>query len=314
MIIRSAAGVKRSSAAQRVTTGGGIDESDPAPWHDLQELTHGEFAALTDFVRAHTGIALSQAKRSMIQARLQKRLRALSMQSFSEYCAYLFSPEGTKQELGAFINVVTTNKTDFFREPHHFEYLVRVALPWLETHGMLHHRLLRVWSAACSSGQEPYTLGMVLSEYGEQSRGFTWSVLGTDISTKVLESAIRAIYREEDVAPIPLATRKKFLLRGKRKLQGLVRIEPKLCAHVTFRRLNFMDKVYSVRGPFEIIFFRNAIIYFDKATQYAILSRLTEHLVTGGFLFLGHSESLNGMTLPYVSVATTVYQKTGTMS
>ncbi len=294
---------------RRGTPGPRVDEPEAPQWHDPQELSSGEFSRLMAFIRAHTGIALSQVKKSMLQARLQKRLRALSMRSFAEYCAYLFSPEGIERELGPFINVVTTNKTDFFREPHHFDYLARVALPWVETHGMLHHRPVRVWSAACSSGQEPYTLAMVLADYEEHHPGFHWTVLGTDISTKVLETAVRATYREETIGPIPTAFRKNYLLRGMRSSEGLIRINARLRSTVEFRRLNFMDERYDVGDPFDIIFCRNAIIYFDRATQSLILKRLTAHLAPGGFLFLGHSESLNGIPLPYDSVATTVYQK-----
>ncbi len=274
-----------------------------------QKLSDHDFLRLSAFIREKTGITISEIKKTMLQARLQKRLRELRMDGFSEYCQYLFSPEGTEEELGSFINVVTTNKTDFFREPHHFEYLVNEAVPYLRGQGLIQHHFLNVWSAACSTGMEAYTIAMTLSEYASANHGFSWSILGTDISTKVLESASRAVYKEDDIEPVPMPMRKKYLLRSTDRAARLVKIVPELRSRVEFSRLNFMQDHYDLGQKFEVIFCRNALIYFDRATELQILTKISRYLVPGGFLFLGHSESLNGFPLPFEVVGTTIYRK-----
>ncbi len=275
---------------------------------ESQKLSNHDFLRLSIFIKEKTGIALSDVKKTMLQARLQKRLRILHLHNFSEYCKYLFSPDGV-EETGNFINVVTTNKTDFFREPHHFEYLVNTAIPFLQHHGLIRHHYLNVWSAACSTGMEPYTLAMMLSEYEENHHGISWSILGTDISTSVLEKASQATYSEENVEPIPIPLKKKYLLRSSDRTKRLVKIVPELRSRIEFQQLNFMQERYELGQKFEVIFCRNAIIYFDRATAFDILKKITQYLIPGGFLFLGHSESLNGFLLPYDVVGTTIYQK-----
>ncbi len=274
-----------------------------------ERLTDRDFQRLSSFVREKTGITLSEVKKTMLQARLQKRLRELRMASFPEYCQYLFSPEGADAELDNFINAVTTNKTDFFREPHHFDYLVSTAIPYLAEHGLIRHHFLNVWSAACSTGMEAYTLAMTLGEYALTNHGFSYSILGTDISTRVLAKASRAVYKEEDVEPVPMPLRKKYLLRSTDRAARLVKIGPELRSRVEFRQLNFMREHYDLGQRFEVIFCRNALIYFDRETEFEILTKISRHLVPGGFLFLGHSESLNGFQLPFDAVSTTIYRK-----
>ncbi len=273
------------------------------------ELSDRDFLRLSRFVSERTGIKMPDVKKTMLQARLQKRLRALNLHSFSEYCEYLFSPDGVREEIENFVNVITTNKTDFFREPHHFEYLVNTAVPFLRQHGLIRRHFLNVWSAACSTGMEPYTLAMMLSEYEEADRGFSWFVLGTDISTDVLEKASRAVYREEDIEPVPMALRKKYLLRSSDRSAGLVKIVPALRSRIEFRQLNFMQEHFDLSQKFEVIFCRNALIYFDRPTELEILRKIERYLIPGGFLFLGHSESLNGFPLPFDVVGPTIYQK-----
>jgi chemotaxis protein methyltransferase CheR len=292
--------------AQRLTP---KRESQESTALDNLILSDKEFLRLAAFVKEKTGITLSEVKRTMLQARLQKRLRALRMNSYAEYCTFLFSEEGVEHELGDFINVVTTNKTDFFREPHHFEYLIETAIPYLRKHGLIQHHQLSLWSAACSSGMEAYTMAMLLAEYAEQHHGFSWSILGTDISTKVLDKARQGVYKEEEMAPVPMALKKKYALRSADRTKQLVKIAPFLVPQVEFRPLNFMDAHYDLGVRFEIIFCRNAIIYFDRATQIEILKKLYSYLIPGGFLFLGHSESLNGFPLPFDVVGPTIYQK-----
>lgn len=263
------------------------------------------FDRFSEFIKAELGIKMPASKKTLLEARLQKRLRELCMTSHEEYCDYLFSPQGMEEELVNLVDVVTTNTTDFFREPKHFELLMGVVLPKLAMRGP---RKVNVWSAGCSSGEEPYTLSMVLSEFARQASGFTFNILATDISTQVLRMAVRAVYPETKIGPIPSEYRKRYLLRSKDRTRRLVRIGPEARSHVRFRRLNFMEE-FSFDDKLDIIFCRNVVIYFDRQTQEKLFSRFCSKLVTGGYLFIGHSESLAGMNLPLEPVAPTVYRK-----
>lgn len=273
-------------------------------------LSEKDFRRLSGFIHNECGIKMPEAKKVLLEARLRKRLRILGMHSYSEYCDYLFSPEGARDELIHMIDVVTTNKTDFFREAGHFDYLVRTALPELiKLYGTNARRKYTIWSAGCSTGEEPHTLAMVLNEFAEQYNGFYFSILATDISTRVLEHARRGIYKEEVVQPVPMAMKMKYLLKGKDKNKGLVRATPQLRSLIEFRRLNFMDSDFGMKEPVDIIFCRNVIIYFDRPTQEKLLNRFANHLIPGGYLFMGHSETLNGLNVPLLSAGPMVYRK-----
>jgi chemotaxis protein methyltransferase CheR len=275
-------------------------------------LSDREFQRLSEFIYGECGIKMPNEKKTMLEARLQKRLRILGLRSFREYCDYLFSPSGMENELVHMIDVVTTNKTDFYREPRHFEYLVQKVLPELMTkYGAGINRNLMVWSAGCSTGEEPYTLAMVLGDFAERSPGlmFKHVILASDISTRVLEKAQRGVYEHEQVAPVPHEQKKKYLLRSKDKSKNLVRIVPALREVVRFRRINFIKGHFDMREPMDIIFCRNVIIYFDKSTQEVLLNRFCEHLSPGGYIFLGHSETLHGLDVPLTQVEPTVYMK-----
>ena len=273
-------------------------------------MTEREFSRFAEFIYDQCGIKMPPAKKTMLEARLQKRLRALRMGSFQDYADYLFSHEGAGLELVHLIDVVTTNKTDFFREPAHFDYLVSTALPELAaSRGTGFRKGLAIWSAGCSSGEEPYTLSMVLAEFAEQNQGFSYNILATDICTTVLDKAKLAIYDEERVEPVSLPLKRKYLLRGKDGQRGFVRVVPELRSRIRFRRLNFMDDDFGLRDPMDIIFCRNVIIYFDKRTQERLLTKFCRHLIPGGYLFMGHSETLSGLDVPLVQVASTIYRK-----
>jgi len=268
------------------------------------------FNRLSEFIYNESGIKMPLSKKTMLEARLQKRLRSIGLRNFDEYCSYLFSPEQMDTELVHMLDVVTTNKTDFFREPQHFEYLVEQAVPTLlESSGAGLRRPLMVWSAACSSGEEPYTLAMIFEEIARKISGFRYMILGTDISTKVLEIAQKGIYHEDRIAPVSMELRRKYLLRSKDKSKNVVRIVPELRARVRFRRLNFMNGDFGLREKMDIIFCRNVLIYFDRATQERVINRLCKHLASGGFLFTGHSETLSGMALPLATVANSVSRR-----
>ena len=274
-------------------------------------LLKKDFLRLSDFINREYGIKMPPVKITLLESRLQKRLRKLELGTFQEYCDYLFSAQGLQNEIPHFIDKITTNKTDFFREPDHFDYLIQTAVPELLHSGTASRNELKIWSAGCSSGEEPYTLGMVIGNYLDQHPNLNmgFSILGTDISPEVLKAAKRAVYHEMRIAPVPMNMRKKFLLRSKSRDKEVVKIAAELRRRIQFEQLNFMDKDFGFNRLFDIIFCRNVIIYFDKPTQEAILNRICRYLVTGGYFFQGHSESIQGMSLPLKPVSPTIYRK-----
>lgn len=268
------------------------------------------FQRFSSFIYDNVGIKMPPAKKTMLEARLQKRLKALGMESFEEYGDYVFSRAGYDSELIHLIDVVTTNKTDFFREPAHFDYLLKSAVPTILNRGReIQRDPLRIWSAGCSSGEEPYTLAMVLAEFAEKYPGFRYSILASDISTRILETARGAIYPEERTDTIPLSLKKKYLLKSKNPALSLVRISPLLRSTVTFRRINFMDDDFGIAEKMDIIFCRNVVIYFDKQTQQTLMRKFHRQLRPGGYLFIGHSETLSGLDVDFGPVASTIYRK-----
>jgi chemotaxis protein methyltransferase CheR len=272
-------------------------------------LSSATLARFFKFITDELGIKMSDAKLPMLQSRLQRRLRTLGINSLDEYQERLFNSPHSEEERIHFINAITTNKTDFFREPQHFDYLVNTALPKLAPNAAGQPWRLKLWCAGCSSGEEPYTLAMVLSEFAARRAGFDFSFLATDISTKVLEHAQAGIYEEDRIEPVSAALRAKYILRSKDRTQTKVRIIPELRRKLTFHRLNFMDAHYGVKDTFDVIFFRNVMIYFDKPTQEAVINKLCRNLVPGGYLFVGHSESLAGLNLPVTAVGSAIYRK-----
>lgn len=287
-------------------------KNQPAQVHgndspNLMRMNDRVFERFSEFIKAELGIKMPSSKKTLLEARLQKRLRELCMTSHEEYCEYLFSTRGMEEELVKLVDVVTTNTTDFFREPKHFEMLTQKVLPELYGRGGPGKKF-NIWSAGCSSGEEPYTLSIVLSEFARLNSGFQFNIMATDISTQVLRMAVRAIYPESKISPITPELRKRYLLRSKDPSNRVVRIGPEARSHVRFRRLNFMEE-FSFDGLLDIIFCRNVVIYFDRQTQEMLFTRFCQKLAVGGYLFIGHSESLSGMTLPLEPVAPTVYRR-----
>lgn len=274
----------------------------------LKRLSDGEFRALSSLVEGELGIKMPPAKKTLLESRLQKRLRALNLASYAEYCDMLFNRGGMETELVHMLDLVTTNKTDFFREEHHFEFLANSALECMVRAA---EPKVSIWSAGCSTGEEPYTLAMVLSEFARSrpGMGFDYAITATDISTRVLEAASRGIYQEDRIAPVPAELKRRYFLRSRDSSKALVRVAPELRARVAFSRVNLMDETYPVEGPFDAIFCRNVIIYFDKPTQERLFAKFCEYLKPGGFIFIGHSETLSGIDLPLRKVATSVYEK-----
>lgn len=268
------------------------------------------FERFSAYIQSELGIKMGPNKQVMLQSRLMKRLRSLGIGTYEEYYDYLFSDEGHQNEIPYFVHQVTTNKTDFFREPAHFSYLKEHALPLL----MLENRYnrqkpLQVWSAACSTGEEVYTLAMILSEYDQLREALEYHVIGSDISPEVLKKAAEGIYEEAKIQPIPEVMKKKYLMRSRDKTKKLVRIVPELRAKTSFKWFNLRAESDRMKRKVDVIFCRNVIIYFERSTQEQVIGRLCNHLFSGGYLFMGHSETLGGFRLPLRQVATTVYRK-----
>lgn len=275
-------------------------------------MSQAEFNRFSEFIMGQCGIKMPPSKKIMLEARLQKRLRTLRIPTFRDYFNHVLG-EGGRDELVHMLDAVTTNKTDFFREPVHFHYLAQTILPeFMEERERSKEkdRPFTVWSAGCSTGEEPYTLAMVLSDFADQHPGFRFSITATDISTKVLDRAREAVYDAERVAAVPIAMKQKYLLRSKDRAKGVIRIGPALRSIVQFKRLNLMDEAFSFAEPLDVIFCRNVIIYFDRKTQEQLITRFCKVLKTNGHLFLGHSESIHGFTLPLRRLTSTVYRKT----
>ncbi|MEH3103652.1 MAG: protein-glutamate O-methyltransferase CheR [Sphingomonas phyllosphaerae] len=275
-----------------------------APGADV--LSKRDFDRIARYIYAQAGIRLPPAKLTMIEGRLRRRVRATHRASLGEYCAWLFEDDNLDDERQHLLNAVTTNKTDFFREPKHFDYLQGVALPQMQEEGL---RRLRVWSAACSTGAEPYTIAMILDAFARERRGPDYGILATDLDTEVLATAKRGIYPAAQVEPVPAALRQRYVLRPRDRDRDEVRIVPELRSAVGFAQLNLMSDHYPVGEPMDMIFCRNVLIYFDKPTQEQVVRRLAACLRPGGLLFLGHSESVAGFTLPLTAVANTVFKK-----
>lgn len=276
-------------------------------WADAQ-LRDREFEMLSAFIYEHCGIRYPPGKRVTLEARLRKRLRALSLGTFAEYCPRVLGPSASPEEIVHMIDEVTTNKTDFFREPAHFDFLLREVLPAMNDAGVGTHRELIVWSAACSTGEEVYTLAMVLADAGEKGPALRFSILGTDLSTEVLEVARRAVYDEKLIEPVPALMRRRYLLQSRNRESGVVRIVPDLRARARFANLNLLAP-FTMRGAPHVIFCRNVLIYFDRPTQKRVLDRLSQMLAPGGYLFLGHSDSITGLDLPLAQRVPSVYRK-----
>ena len=272
------------------------------------ELSEKDFNAFSSFIYNEFGIKMPPVKKVMLQGRLLKRIRQLNMKTYGEYRDYLFSPEGQKEEIFNFLNVITTNKTDFFREPVHFDFLKSRVLPEFTERASREN--FKIWSAGCSSGEELYTISMTLNEYKREHAAFSFSILGTDISQNVLTKAAKGIYAGNKVDIVPIDLKKKYLLKSKDKENPTVKVRPELQSNLNLKYLNLMDPSYSnINEMFDVIFCRNVLIYFDRPTQESVINKLSMHLKTGGYFFIGHSESLTGMDVPLEHIKPTIFRK-----
>ncbi len=272
-----------------------------------QKLPPELFRRLASFIEEEVGIKMPEQKRTLLETRLFKRLRQLEFSSFADYVGYVFSDEGRSREVPHLVDAVTTNKTDFFREIDHFDYLRDKVLPYYTERG---GRALRFWSAAASSGEEAYTMAMVIEEYCQKSGlSIDYQILATDISEEILRKGVQAVYGRQRLAEVPAYYVSKYFMRHRDSRRPLYRVVPELRRRVDFRRLNLKAGWSRLNTPRDIIFCRNVLIYFDAPLQYAVLRRLISSMCDDGFLFMGHSESLHSLNLPLVQVSPSVYRK-----
>lgn len=275
----------------------------------IRPLTDGEFGRFRELVEAEVGIHLTSVKQALVNARLLSRIRELGLGTFQEYYERVVA--SPHDELIRFINAICTNETRFFREPAQFEYLRTTLVDRWRNDGdaRLRQRRVRVWSAACSSGEEPYSLAMTLLT----SLPPDWSVeiTATDISTKVLDKAVTAVYSMDRLTEIPSELHQQYLLRGVGSRNGVFRVGPRARAAVGFKRENLVTGDFNALGRFDLILCRNVLMYFRPETRRQVVSRLLGQLSAGGQLFVGHSESLHGLDLGVESVAPTIYRMRG---
>ena len=281
-------------------------DSNQSDWDREFVFTDRDFTVLRNLVSQYTGISLSDAKRELVYSRLSRRLRLLNLKSFKKYCE-LLQINGGGEEIVHFTNAITTNLTAFFREPHHFDYLNRSVI---KTQGQAggDKKRLRIWSAGCSTGEEPYSIAMTIKDSRDIPENADIKILATDLDSAVLSVARRGVYAKEKLKSIPPHKAQRWFLKGNEANDGYVQVKPEIQNLVSFRQLNLMHD-WPMKGPFDGIFCRNVVIYFNKATQRELMNRFADILVDEGYLFLGHSESLFKVTDRFRLVGQTVYQK-----
>jgi len=267
------------------------------------ELTDAQFASMSQLVKRIAGINLHEGKRELVKSRLAKRLRHLGMRDFDEYIEYL-AADTTAGELTAMLDAISTNLTSFFRENAHFEFLATEVLGgWNAS-----RRPLRAWSAGCSSGEEAYSLAICLQEHLPQPARRDVKILATDLSTRVLTRAAGGVYEAERLENLSAALRQRYFTPVTHEGRRCFQVNDTIRRMITFGRLNLMEP-WPMRGPFDLIFCRNVMIYFDKATQGALVNRFSDLLTSDGLLFIGHSESLTGIRHCFRYVQPTIYRK-----
>ncbi|WP_304353054.1 protein-glutamate O-methyltransferase CheR [Brachyspira innocens] len=276
---------------------------------NMPALTDAEFNELVKIIYDKTRIQMTNHKRALVTSRLSKRLRALHMDSFREYIDFVKNAKD--EELTNFVNAVTTNKTDFFRENKHFEYMKSNFLPeWEKKFKEGKVKNLRIWSAACSTGEEPYTIQMTLHEYFASNYDrYDIKVLASDIDTNVLAHGRAGIYKEESVEPIQPNILRKYFLKGTGDKEGLYKVKDILQKNLFFRQLNFKDEDFDIHTQFDLIFCRNVIIYFDKEFQKELFNKFHRYLKEDGLVFIGHSETLFGVSDKFKYVSSNIYKK-----
>lgn len=280
--------------------------------HRPDGLSDKEFKLFKGLIYEKTGIHLSDHKRALIYSRLGKRLRNLGFLTYTDYYNYILERDADGSELIEMVNAITTNKTSFFREDYHFKYLNEELFPEIKARVKKGHvKNINIWSAGCSSGEEPYTIAMSLAESFPEDTGWNINLIATDIDTNILKKASDGIYPIEHADQIPKHLLLKYFHKGRGENSGYFRASNKLRKMINFQKLNLLDPVWSHKKKFDIIFCRNVIIYFDKQTQHKLINRYQDSLVAGGYLMLGHSESLHGHDTKLLNQGKNIYKNAG---
>jgi len=270
------------------------------------EFTDASFERIRQFVTEHTGIVLSDAKKDMVYGRLSKRIRKGGFGSFDAFCDALEA--GDEDEQDFMINAITTNLTAFFRENHHFEFLANTVIPDLVEKNK-HNKRIRIWSAGCSTGEEPYSIAMILKEFLPDFDQWDVKILATDLDANVVAQGQSGIYRADRIEGLPEHRIKRWFKRGRGDNADLVKVSPELQQLITFKRLNLLDQ-WPMKGQFDFMFCRNVVIYFDKDTQRVLFERYADILAPEAHLFIGHSETLYKVSTRFDSLGHTIYRKT----
>ncbi len=271
-------------------------------------IKESDFRRISDVIYKHCGINLHDGKKTLVRARLAKRMRALNYDDVSSYIDFALEPDN-KEEFYNLVDSISTNLTSFFREKVHFDYISKTYLPkLLETKKSQGSNSIRIWSAGCSSGEEPYTLAIMMSEVLEGKGGWDWKILASDVSTRILRSAQSGIYDSSKIKPLSSQQRQRFLDTIKKDDHNYFQVKDSLKSRIRFRYLNLIES-WPFNGPFDIIMCRNVMIYFDKPTQKKLINRYYDCLATGGLLCIGHSESLTNTEHKYKYVMPATYMK-----
>jgi len=270
-------------------------------------LSDREFRLFRELIHRETGIFLHESKKALLVSRLSRRVRALGLGTFGAYFEHVEARHDGERTV--MLDHICTNETRFFREPRQFEFLDQQVIPrWRsQAEAGVRSKRIRVWSAACSTGEEPYSIAMLLRAHLRVEDGWSVSVLASDLSTRVLATAADGVWSIDRAVDIPEALKRAFMLRGVGPEEGKMRARPELKSMIDFRRINLNDSRYPIEGGFDLIFCRNVLIYFDGPTKAAVVDRLASHLVPGGLLFLGHSETLTSASAGLRHAGPTVY-------
>lgn len=275
----------------------------------MNSISDRDYKRICDLVYEFSRINLGDNKKELVTARLGKRLRAQGMDSFSDYCRFLETSEG-EEELIHLIDCISTNHTHFFREMKHFDFMRDTALPdFCMRFGEKGQKEFRIWSAACASGEEPFSLAIVLSEFFSNKPGYDWSIEATDISTRILKKAHTGVYATERLQEVRPDVLRRYFQKGVKDWEGYYRVKQDLRDHAHFSNINLLQAEYSFEEKFHVIFCRNVMIYFDRETQEQLVRKLHDHIYTGGYLMIGHAESLTGVKHDYRTIKPSIYQK-----
>ncbi len=270
-------------------------------------LSDADFKKLSQFIQTNYGVKMPEQKKLMLQCRLKKRLKVLNMNTYKEYLEYVFHTDNT-EEIQNMIDVVTTHKTDFFREKEHFNFITGNVLPKLARHRL--NQKIKIFSAGCSTGEEPYTMAISLLEAKSRGLEFDFEISACDVSAESIQTAQKGIYPLAKTEQVPMEIKKKYFLKNADPQKKLVKIVPQLQTYINYFTLNLLEEKYHINDTFDIILCRNTLIYFNREVQEQVLSQLCKKLKPHGYLIIGHSESIIGMRLPLSQIKPTIFQKT----